>query len=59
MFVELFFVCRIAGHVKPESLTSDFVCSLESAFREDQDKVGLPRIPVQPIGYDEAEELLK
>ncbi|CAG0916173.1 unnamed protein product, partial [Notodromas monacha] len=36
-----------------------FYPSIESAFREDQDKVGLPKIPVQPIGYDEAEELLK
>jgi hypothetical protein len=45
--------------LEPEGLTSIFIRLLESAFREDQDKVGLPRIPVQPIGYDEAEELLK
>lgn len=32
---------------------------LESAYRIPQSEAKLPRIPVQPIGYDEAEILLK
>ncbi|XP_022097951.1 N-acetylated-alpha-linked acidic dipeptidase 2-like [Acanthaster planci] len=32
--------------------------SLENAFREDESSASLPRIPVQPIGYDDAKTLL-
>ena len=31
---------------------------VESAYRIPEDKSGLPRIPVQPIGYDDAQVLL-
>jgi hypothetical protein len=31
----------------------------DSAYRIDQSKAKLPKIPVQPIGYDEAEVFLK
>ncbi|XP_077996989.1 N-acetylated-alpha-linked acidic dipeptidase 2-like [Glandiceps talaboti] len=34
--------------------------SLDSAFREDEESItGLPHIPVHPIGYDDAMQLLK
>ena len=32
---------------------------VESAYRLDQTDANLPKIPVQPIGYDEAEHFLK
>jgi hypothetical protein len=31
----------------------------DGAYREEQNKTKLPKIPVQPIGYDEAEEFFK
>ena len=31
----------------------------DSAYRIDQSKAKLPKIPVQPIGYDEAEVFLR
>ena len=39
----------------------NIVCTyllVENAFREDELSVGLPTIPVQPIGYDDAKTLL-
>jgi len=32
---------------------------IDSAYRKPESEATLPRIPVQPIGYKEAEELLK
>ena len=36
-----------------------FTVGLDSAFRIPESEAALPRIPVQPIGYDEAEVFLK
>lgn len=36
-----------------------FYPAVESAYRLDQTDANLPKIPVQPIGYDEAEHFLK
>ena len=33
--------------------------NVESAYRIPESQANLPRIPVQPVGYDEAEVLLR
>ena len=41
------------------SCESWMILSVESAFRIPEAEAPLPRIPVQPISYDEAEVILK